>query len=134
MQNNKKYTEKIINILSKYPEISLGILFGSAVKGRLTEKSDIDIAIASDRPIDHDRLIDIAVDCELSLGRRVDIVDLQSVTGIILKQALCNGQILFKKSALLLAGLLKKMWYNQADMMPYTKMMMNRQVEKFIYE
>gem|GEM_PF-4307950 len=34
----------------------------------------------------------------------------------------------------LLAELLKKMWYNQADMMPHTTMIMRKQVRRFSHE
>jgi hypothetical protein len=33
-----------------------------------------------------------------------------------------------------MADLLKKMWYNQADMMPLTTMIMRKQVHRFIHE
>lgn len=134
MSTVKKYTDVLNTVLKKYPEISLGILFGSVINNRLTGESDIDIAISASRPLGHDKLVEVLLDCEKALKRRVDIIDLQTVTGHILQQILCSGNVFLKKSSPILAELIKKMWYNQADMMPYTNMMMKKQVEKFINE
>jgi hypothetical protein len=69
---------------------------------------------------------------EESLARDIDIIDLNAVNGHILQKALCSGDIIIKKSVPLLAFLLKKMWYNQIDMMPKTIMIMENQVKRFI--
>jgi len=55
------------------------------------------------------------------LKKEVDLVDLQDVSGLILEQALCKAVIVKNDDHELYARLLKRLWYNQADMMPYVK-------------
>ncbi|NOX32310.1 MAG: nucleotidyltransferase domain-containing protein [Deltaproteobacteria bacterium] len=124
---------KIINQEFKnFPEIEIVILFGSASKGQLTQKSDVDIAVAAKKKISQEKKTDIYLALEKSLARDIDLIDLHEVNGHILKNALCQGEIIIKKSIPLLAFFLKKMWYNQEDMMPKTRMILEKQVRRFI--
>ena len=116
----------------KFPEVEIVILFGSVLKDQLTNKSDIDIAFAAKTITSHEKKNNIYLTLEKSLGRDIDLIDLHSVNGHILKNILCKGEIIIKKSVPLLAFFLKKMWYNQKDMMPYTKMILKKQVKRFI--
>ncbi len=84
------------------------ILFGSALKGQLTNKSDIDIAFAAKTITSHERKNNIYLTLEKFLGRDIDIIDLHGVNGHILKNILCRGEIIIKKSVFLLAFFLKK--------------------------
>jgi len=124
--------EKIKYEFEKFPEVEIVILFGSAVKDRLIRQSDIDIAFAQKTITSHEKKIDIYISLEKSLGRDIDLIDLHQVNGHILKNILCKGDIVIKKSIPLLAFFLKKMWYNQADMMPKTRMILETQVNGFI--
>lgn len=128
--NNVK--EIINREFKKFPEVEIVILFGSALKGQLTSKSDIDIAFAAKTITSHEKKTDIYLALERSFGRDIDLIDLHGVNGHILKNALCRGEVVIKTSVPLLAFFFKKMWYNQADMMPKTKMILEKQVKRFI--
>jgi len=123
---------RIQKILAAYPEILIAILFGSAGKGRLTAGSDIDIAVAAGHPLSYEQKNELHRALSRALPYEVDLIDLQSVSGVILQQALCTGVIVQKKSPAHLAALLKKMWFNQADMMPYTRLILKKHSERFV--
>ena len=72
----------------KFPEIEIVILFGSALKGQLTNKSDIDIAFAAKTITSHERKNNIYLALEKFLGRDIDLIDLHGVNGHILKNIL----------------------------------------------
>ena len=116
----------IQKVLETFPEILIATLFGSAAQGRMTDTSDIDIAIACRQRLSCEEKMSLAAALETATQRSIDLVDLQQVSGPILQQALCTGRIILKKSPPLLAELLKRMWYNQADMMPHTTMIMRK--------
>ena len=124
--------DKIQKVFKEFPEIEIVTLFGSASKGQLQQKSDVDIAVAAKKKLSNEIRTDIYMALEASLARDIDIIDLNAVNGHILQKALCSGDIIIKKSIPLLAFLLKKMWYNQIDMMPKTIMIMENQVKRFI--
>ena len=124
----------IQNVLENFPEVHIATLFGSAAQDRMTATSDIDIAIACKKPLSSKEKISLSAALETAVQRNIDLIDLQQVSGPILQQALCTGRIILKKSTPLLADLLKKMWYNQADMMPHTVMIMRKQIQRFTHE
>ena len=126
-------TKNIQGSLGDYPDICLAILFGSAAKDRLTPRSDIDIAVAANRPLSFKQRENFLVDLSGRVSHEIDLIDLQAVSGLILSQALCHGIIIKKTSTPLLAALLKKMWYNQADMMPYTEMILKHRSTRFAH-
>lgn len=124
--------DKIQKVFKEFPEIEIVTLFGSASSGQLQQTSDVDIAVAAKKKISNEIRTDIYMALEESLARDIDIIDLNAVNGYILQKALCGGDIIIKKSVPLLAFLLKKMWYNQIDMMPKTIKIMENQVKRFI--
>ena len=64
--------------------------------------------------------------------KQVDLVDLQSVSGTILHQALTKGNLVFVKDKNLYAEIIKKMLFNQADMMPNYNMILKKRREEFL--
>ena len=131
----KQQTEiiKVIETaLSGYPEIHTIILFGSAIKDRLRADSDIDIAVAAERSLSVEQFRKLAASLNGSLSHPVDLIDLKAVSGPILKEALCTGEVIRKSSVIQFAQLIKKMLYNQSDMMPNSLIMLSRHCERFI--
>ncbi len=127
-----KLLAQLADGLTEFPEIELAFLFGSAAKGRLTAASDLDIAVAADTPLALERKNDIGLALSRLTDREIDLIDLHPVSGTILQQVLCTGMII-KKSPLLYARFLKKMWFNQADMMPYTRMILEKHCRRFVH-
>lgn len=109
----------INQVLEDFPSISFAGVFGSAVKNRLTKHSDIDIAVAASVPLSLELRADLLTALSRALDREIDLIDLQAVTGLILQQALCTGEIIKKTDTTVYAALLQRMLFNQADMMPY---------------
>ena len=101
-------TKNIQGTLEDYPDICLAILFGSAAKNRLAPRSDIDIAVAANRPLSFKQRENLFIDLSERVSHEIDLIDLQAVSGLILSQALCHGIIIKKTSTPLLAALLKK--------------------------
>lgn len=123
----------IQEVLEHHPQISLAILFGSHATGRVTASSDIDLAVAADQTLSTKEKLSLIDDLALQFGCPIDIVDLMAVSGPILQQALCKGRVILKKRASLFAQLMLKMWYNQADFMPYYKRILRKRVGAFAH-
>ena len=125
-------SDKIINVLKEYKEIKLAILFGSASKGKQREWSDIDIAISGNKAIKSSLLADIQLALEKNLEQPVDLLDMQVINGIILKQVLNSGKVLIKTDPLIYAALMKKMVYFDADMLPGIRYILKKRAQRFI--
>ena len=52
-------------------------------------------------------------------GRPVDLIDLQVAGGVILHEALTRGKLIYCSDRALYGEIIKKMLFDQTDMMPY---------------
>ena len=131
MNSDPSLFEKIGSILSQHPDILFATVFGSAIKNRLTPESDLDIAVAAEKALSYEQREDLYAHLVSELPYEIDLVDLHVVYGPLLQQAIC-GKIIKKTSNLLFAALMKKMWYNQEDMMPYTRRIMKERLDRWL--
>ena len=128
-----KTEQQITGVLKQHPHISLGILFGSHASRRAGALSDIDLAVAAGDPLSAPLKMALIDDLALIFGCPIDVVDLTTVSGTVLQQVLCRGHVLVNKRPALLARLMLKMWYNQADFMPNRNMILMKRAETFAH-
>nr|MBF0222225.1 nucleotidyltransferase domain-containing protein [Desulfobulbaceae bacterium] len=124
------YSTQIKEVSKLFPDICVVTVFGSVVSGRTTPDSDIDIGVAGDRPLSFDQKTDLLLAFSRVLVYEVDLIDLQAVSGLILQQALCTGKVIIKDD-FVYPALIKKMWFEQVDMMPLTRMVLERHCRRF---
>jgi len=110
--------DQIQHWLSVHPEIELCMLYGSFAQGTAHEKSDVDLAIMLNHPLSYDERIDYAQSLGSLLNRQIDLVDLSTAHGLILKEIISMNCFLGKKNEELFANLLKKLWFEEADFGP----------------
>lgn len=126
--NPNDIVTQTVNLLEAEQGLQLAVVYGSVAVGAMRPDSDVDIALLFDQPLSAERKMDIVARLERELLRTVDLTDLFDLSGTILKQVLSKGRILIQKEEGLFAGLMKKMIYNQTDMMPYvTRTLLERQ-------
>lgn len=119
--------------LENYPEIFLGFVFGSVLnKKTFNKESDIDIGIAGEKIFPTEFLLKLNLELSAQFNHEVDIIDLHRVSGVILQQILCKGNLLVNKCPELYAKIIKKMWYDQADVMPNTRFILKYRRDKFL--
>jgi predicted nucleotidyltransferase len=120
MKNNSApSTEKLTQVMENHPQILLCILFGSVAEQRATFNSDLDVAVAGKNPLGVDEKQTLIEELALEFGRPVDLIDLQTTAGELLHQILTKGKLIFCHDHPLYAEIIKKMLFNQSDMMPY---------------
>ena len=119
--------------LKKNSNILFCSVFGSYAENKQNEKSDIDIAVLAKRKLSSVEKLNISLKLSDKFKKQVDLVDLQSVSGTILHQALTKGNLVFVKDKNLYAEIIKRMLYNQADMMPNYNMILKKRREEFLY-
>lgn len=94
MANNKKkieeLKEKILPILKKYGVTRAGI-FGSTVKGKQTEDSDVDILVEINRRMSLLEFAGLKVELEEVLGRKVDLGEYSAIKPIIREEILSEA-------------------------------------------
>ena len=120
--------------LKKNSNILFCSVFGSYSENKQNEKSDIDIAVFEKQKLSGSEKLNISLNLSDKFNKKVDLVDLHSVSGTILHQALVNGKLVFVKDKILYAEIIKKMLFYQADMMPNYNMILKNRREEFLYE
>ena len=97
------------------PDILVVILYGSFARHGAGPKSDVDVGIYPQNPMDPLTLATMATDLGQALGREVDLVDLREAHGAILEEVIVRGEHLIVRDPEVMARLLKRMWYEKED-------------------
>ncbi len=108
--------KKLSQLLSRYPQLELAILFGSQAKGDAGAESDIDLALLCDTPISSSLKLELIELLGAKFGRPVDIVDLYFAAEPVLGQILKGKRLLGDNATY--ARLLTKHLINTADFLP----------------
>lgn len=133
MNPQTEIIDQVKQTLAPYPGLRLIIVYGSVTTGSFTEASDVDIAVLFDVPLTAEVKISLLGALVTALKREIDLVDLYSLSGVLLKQILTKGRIIYRKDHDAVYRLLKRMIYNQSDFMPCYNRAVKRRVEEFIY-
>lgn len=124
--------KNIAELLGKYPDIKLALLFGSVSRAQAHADSDLDLAIAGELPLESQDKICLIEELAELTGRPIDLVDLQHAAGLILKEALTKGRLIYVTDRTLYAELIKRMLFDQADFMPYRERILKQRVKAWI--
>jgi len=111
--------DDIAAVFARESGIRLALIFGSLAKGRARIDSDVDVAVAADRPLDIGTKMRLIEQLAVLTGRPIDLVDLQVANGLILNRVLVDGKLLFCKDRALYARLMQRMIFDQEDAMRY---------------
>ena len=87
----EKIKEIILPILRNYGVTKAGI-FGSAARGKMTKKSDIDILVEIKEDLSLLDMIGLKIELEEALGRKVDLVEYQTIKPL-LKERILKDQL-----------------------------------------
>lgn len=129
---NNDLAKHIKSILAHFSEIELAILYGSAVSGTLRPDSDLDIGVAGPSLLTAESKSRLIEALALETGRPVDLIDLQTTYGTLLHQILTKGKVIYCTNHTLYAELIKRMLFNQSDMMPYYYRILEERRKKWI--
>lgn len=105
-------------VFEQFPQVSLAVLFGSAASGRQRPNSDLDIAVAANRPLTANEKIAIIGALAERTGRPIDLVDLNGVAEPLLGQVVRHGRRIMGSDTLY-GELISRHLFEQADFMPY---------------
>jgi predicted nucleotidyltransferase len=94
--DERRLTEQLAPLFHR-PEISLVVLFGSAATGRRHRRSDLDIAILGDMPLDLVELTNRVM--TLTHANDVDLVDLRRASPLLAMEVARHGRLLYERSA-----------------------------------
>ncbi|MDA8211992.1 MAG: nucleotidyltransferase domain-containing protein [Clostridia bacterium] len=97
MKINQTQIDQIVNYLAKKISPYVIILFGSGVKGTMTQDSDIDIAFLTDKKLSDYETFMMAQELADMLGREVDLVNLKNASTVFRAQVVATGKVIYDK-------------------------------------
>lgn len=90
-------TKKVRELAQKYG-LSLVVLFGSRATGKTHKRSDTDVAVRGERPIDLSELCALSVELpEAVRSPRVDVVDMRTAPPLLMREIARDGIVLYEK-------------------------------------
>ncbi|NCD33867.1 MAG: nucleotidyltransferase domain-containing protein [Spartobacteria bacterium] len=127
-----EWMSSIAHFLMQYDALDMAYLYGSFAKGTARKTSDIDIAVAGIKPLTASLLLELMNGLASLTHREIDLIDLQQVNGLILREAM-QGDDLFCRNIVVREQLMKKLVYDQEDFMPLRRKMMERRRHLELY-
>ena len=125
--------DSVRDVLLRHRDIEFACAFGSVAVGKHTPASDVDVAVAAQGPLTARHRLALNDEIAAVTGRAVDLVDLHRAGPLVLTRALTRGKRVVKRDTDILARLLVKMWYLNADLMPLLRMIQDTRRKRFLY-
>ena len=122
----------ITTVLLHHADLHTCFVFGSRVYGIPATSSDIDIAVAAERPLNPEERADLQVEFETALGIPVDLRDLRTLQGLILAEILQKGFLVLNKNPNYLDTRLREMFDYCQDMAPIITDGMKTNLEQWV--
>jgi len=120
-----------LDFLADDPDLLLAVVFGSAAKGKTRADSDIDVAVYPRETMDRLKRQQIVEDIALATGRAVDLIDLSTADGALLRQVLRSGVVVFSKEPGVLGALSERMMDWQEDFEPQLNKLLETRLSRF---
>lgn len=117
-QTQRAIDSLLKDALANFPQITLAVLFGSVASDRQRPDSDLDIAVAADRPLTESAKIALISALAERTGRAIDLIDLNAVAEPLLGQVVRHGRRILGSDTLF-GNLITRHLLEQADFMPY---------------
>ena len=132
-EDSQTLVNRVRTALQTEPGLELALLYGSVAAGTQRSDSDVDIAVLFDHPLNAEKKMQLIARLGSSLMRMIDLTDLYSLNGTILRHVLCKGRVLINHRPEKLEQCIQRMVYNQADMMPFVLRAQTARMERFLH-
>jgi predicted nucleotidyltransferase len=116
---NAKVRAAIAGVLEHHPSVTMAILFGSLAASHGRPDSDLDLAVSSTEPLTVHARIALIDELAAAVRRPIDLIDLSQAHGPLLQQVLTTGRLILCRNRTEYAELLRRLVYEEADVMPY---------------
>lgn len=97
-ENLEKHISDILYAFNEN-KVELALLFGSAADDNLSNTSDIDIAISTQKPLNAETKWEIIQQLGKQLGRPIDLIDLKNASPLLTAEIVNSGKRLFGTGA-----------------------------------
>ena len=82
-QTRDEVVSCVRDVLKGFPDIRLALVYGSAARNQLRDHSDVDVAVGAGVPLSWEVRINLQLVLSDALQRSVDLIDLETLTGLL---------------------------------------------------
>ncbi|NBX18852.1 MAG: nucleotidyltransferase domain-containing protein [Proteobacteria bacterium] len=111
----EELAQKIRDCFDEESGIVLAVVFGSRAFGTETQKSDLDIGVASRDELSVEDKIRVAQTLSSKFACEVDLIDLRTAHGVLLQEILTRGTLVIHRDPVLYEMLIKRMLAEHED-------------------
>lgn len=123
--------DKLKEFSNQHQSLLIVGIFGSWASGASHAKSDLDIVVSKQTPLEIVEKTDLLSKLSLIIGLEIDLVDLSTAHGILFNEIVQNV-IWIKKDPVLFGQLLSKHIINEADFKIYRDRIMVEKQKRFL--
>ena len=116
----------LARIFSARPYVQAAVVYGSFAGDGVRPDSDLDLAVLAKKTLTAKQHVELIGAVAMVFGRPVDLIDLRTVRGPVLREALCKGTVVYRRYPMALGGVIRDMLVYEADEAP----VFNRAVER----
>jgi uncharacterized protein len=109
---------QLVDVLTRFPNVLLAMLFGSHAPGRHSTESDLDIAVAARQVLTAAERIALIEALAERTGHAIDLIDLKVAAEPVLGQIVRHGRRLLGRDSAY-GQLISRHLFEQADFAPY---------------
>ena len=121
MTESDAIIEQILTRLEAHPEVTLAVLYGSVASGRISQQSDVDLAISSKEGLEVETCLSLSLQLTRILNREVSVVDMDKMEGVILHEVLTKGVFLKRDPDALVRHVFRLQEFTE-DVLPFHEM------------
>jgi predicted nucleotidyltransferase len=121
-----------LEFLAEDPELLLAMVFGSTAAGNPRPDSDIDVAVYARGELLPCKRQELTDAIAMATGRTVDLIDLRTVNGVLLRRILRSGKLVVSKAPAVLGILSEQLLAWQEDFEPQLNELLARRLNRFI--
>lgn len=124
--------EKLKTFFLSKPDIKIVIVYGSFASGKQTAESDLDLAIAGEKPFANEKLQQLVEELALFVLRPIDLVDLNVIHAPLTQEILTKGKIIKKTDLNLHVDLVNRMLREVTDFLPLKRQIQTSKLKRFL--
>lgn len=118
--------QRFSELFAARPYVQAAVVYGSFAGGKVRPDSDVDVAVLARKALTAEQHIELIEGVAQAFSRPVDLIDLGTVRGPVLREALTTGAVVYRRYPAALGRAIRDMLIYEADEAP----IYNRAVER----
>jgi len=127
---DSEFARRFRQVVARFRFVKAATVYGSVARGTAREDSDLDVGVVGSKALTGKQHIALLGALGGAFGRPVDLIDLRTVRGPVLREALTTGVVIYRPDPAALGDVIRDMLIYEADEAPIFNRAANRALER----